>query len=154
MLASYVVDATRSGHTIEEVALEHLGYKALTQEDVCGTGQKTIALPHLPAAAILNFAGERSDLAWQLADKLAARLREHGLERLYRDLELPLVPVLADIERHGIRIDQRALASQSQRIEAELASRSSRIFRTGWRRVQHQLAETALGDSLREAPTS
>ena len=128
MLASYVVDATRSGHTIEEVALEHLGYKALTQEDVCGTGQKTIALPHLPAAAILNFAGERADLAWQLADKLVARLREHGLEPLYRDLELPLVPVLADIERHGIRIDQPALASQSQRIEAELASRSARIF--------------------------
>jgi DNA polymerase I len=128
MLASYVVDATRSGHTIEEVALEHLGYKALTQEDVCGTGQKTIALPHLPAAAILNFAGERADLAWQLADKLVARLREHGLEPLYRDLELPLVPVLADIERHGIRIDRSALASQSHRIEAELASRSSRIF--------------------------
>ena len=128
MLASYVVDATRSGHTIEEVALEHLGYKALTQEDVCGTGQKTIALPHLPAAAILNFAGERADLAWQLADKLVARLREHGLEPLYRDLELPLVPVLADVERHGIRIDQPALASQSHRIEAELASRSSRIF--------------------------
>ena len=40
MLASYVIDATRSSHTIEEVALEHLGYKALTQEDVCGTGQK------------------------------------------------------------------------------------------------------------------
>jgi DNA polymerase I len=128
MLASYVVDATRSGHTIEEVALEHLVYKALTQEDVCGTGQKAIALPHLPAAAILIFAGERSDLAWQLADKLSARLRDHGLEQLYQDLELPLVPVLADIERHGIRIDQVALASQSQRIEAELASRSARIF--------------------------
>ena len=128
MLASYVIDATRSGHTIEEVALEHLGYKALTQEAVCGTGQKTIALPDLPAAAILNFAGERADLAWQLADKLSARLREHGLERLYRDLELPLVPVLADVERHGIRIDLPALASQSQRIEAELASRSARIF--------------------------
>jgi DNA polymerase-1 len=128
MLASYVVDATRSGHTIEEVALEHLVYKALTQEDVCGTGQKAVALPHLPAAAILNFAGERADLAWQLADKLATRLREHGLEPLYRDLEIPLLPVLADIERYGIRIDQQALASQSQRIEAELASRSVRIF--------------------------
>ena len=107
-----VVDATRSGNTIEEVALELWATK-VTQEDVCGTGQKTIALPHLPAAAILNFAGERADLAWQLADKLLARLREHGLEPLYRDLELPLVPVLADIERHGIRIDQPALASQS-----------------------------------------
>ena len=128
MLASYVVDATRSSHTLEEVALEHLGYKALTQEDVCGTGQKAVALPHLPAAAILNFAGERSDLAWQLADKLSARLQADGLERLYRDLELPLVPVLASIERHGVRIDQPALASQSTRIDAELATRSARIF--------------------------
>jgi DNA polymerase-1 len=128
MLASYVLDATRSSHTIEEIALEHLGYKALTQEDVCGTGQKAIPLPHLPAAAVLNFAGERADLAWQLAEKLTGRLREEGLDRLYRELELPLVPVLADIERHGVRIDQAALASQSQRIEAELASRSARIY--------------------------
>ena len=56
------------------------------------------------------------------------RLREDGLEPLFRELELPLVPVLADIERHGIRIDQAALAGQSTRIDAELASRSARIF--------------------------
>ena len=128
MLASYVIDATRSSHTLEEVALEHIGYKALTQDDVCGTGQKAVALPHLPAAAILNFAGERSDLAWQLAGKLSARLQADGLERLYRDMELPLVPVLASIERYGVRIDQPALASQSTRIDAELAIRSARIF--------------------------
>ena len=60
--------------------------------------------------------------------RCAARLREDGLEPLFRDLELPLVPVLADIERHGVRIDQPALASQSTRIEAELASRSAKIF--------------------------
>jgi len=128
MLASYVLDATRSSHTIEEIALEHLGYKALTQEDICGTGQKAIPLPHLPAAALLNFAGERADLAWQLADKLGARLRDEGMEGLFRDLELPLVPVLADIESHGVRIDLPALAGQSTRIDAELASRSRKIF--------------------------
>jgi DNA polymerase I len=128
MLASYVLDATRSSHTIEEIALEHLGYKALTQEDICGTGQKAIPLPHLPAGALLNFAGERADLAWQLAEKLGARLRDESVETLFRDLELPLVPVLADIESHGVRIDLPALASQSTRIDAELASRSRKIF--------------------------
>ena len=128
MLASYVLDATRSSHTIEEIALEHLGYKALTQDDICGTGQKAIALPHLPAAALLSFACERADLAWQLAEKLRQRLRDERLEALFREMELPLVPVLADIERHGVRIDQPALASQSTRIEAELASRSAKIF--------------------------
>ena len=128
MLASYVLDATRSTHTIEEIALEYLGYKALTQDDICGTGQKAIALHHLPAGAVLSFAGERADLAWQLAEKLRDRLRGDQLEALFRDLELPLVPVLADIERHGVRIDQPALASQSTRIDAELASRSAKIF--------------------------
>ncbi|HEY0283894.1 MAG TPA: DNA polymerase I [Vicinamibacterales bacterium] len=128
MLASYVLDATRSSHTIEEIALEYLGYKALTEEDICGSGQKAIPLPHLPAAALLSFAGERADLAWQLADKLRGRLRDDGLEPLFREIELPLVPVLADIERHGVRIDQPALASQSIRIDAELASRSAKIF--------------------------
>ena len=128
MLASYVLDATRSSHTIEEIALEHLGYKALTEEDICGTGQKAIALPHMPAAALLSFAGERADLAWQLAEKLRVRLHEDGVEPLFRDLELPLVPVLADIERHGVRIDLPALGGQSTRIDAELASRSAKIF--------------------------
>jgi DNA polymerase-1 len=128
MLASYVLDATRTSHTIEEIALEYLGYKALTQDDVCGTGQKAIDLPHLPAAALLSFAGERSDLAWQLEGLLRAKLREQSLEGLFRDLELPLVPVLADIERWGVRIDLPALASQSQRIEADLSAQSRRIF--------------------------
>jgi DNA polymerase-1 len=128
MLADYVLDATRSSHTLEEVALEHLGYKALAQEDVCGAGQKAVALPALPADAILKYVGERSDLAWQLSGKLALRLQETGLERLFREMEMPLIPVLAAIERHGVRLDKRALASQSQRIEAELASRSAQIF--------------------------
>ena len=116
MLASYVLDATRSNHTIEEVALEHLGYKALTEADVCGSGQKAIALPQLPAAAIVNFAGERADLAWQLEQKLAPQLSAQGLSGLFRELEMPLVPVLADIETSGIRIDLPALSSQSVRV--------------------------------------
>ena len=128
MLADYVLDPTSSRHTLEEAAMEHLGYKALAQEDVCGRGQKAVALPQLSSGAILDYAGERADLAWQLAGKLASRLRKDGLDALYRELEMPLIPVLADIETSGVRIDLAALASQSQRIEAELASRSAKIF--------------------------
>jgi DNA polymerase I len=82
----------------------------------------------MPAGAILSYAGERADLAWQLADKLAPQLREDGMDRLFRELEMPLIPVLAAIETAGVRIDLPALASQSHRIEAELDSRSARIF--------------------------
>lgn len=128
MLASYLLDATRSGHPLEDTSLEHLGYKALTDEDVCGRGAKTVPLAALAPEAALNFAGERADLARQLANRLAPLLVTADLDGVFRDLEMPLLPVLADIERAGILIDGPALAAQSQHIEGELARSSSRIF--------------------------
>ena len=128
MLASYLLDATRPGHPLEETSLEHLGYKALTEEDVCGRGVKAMAMSRLTPEALLNYAGERADLARQLANRLAPLLVTDGLEPVYRELEMPLVPVLADVERAGIRIDGPALAAQSQHIEQELARISARIY--------------------------
>ncbi|MGE3403607.1 MAG: DNA polymerase I [Vicinamibacterales bacterium] len=128
MLASYLLDATRPGHPLEETSLEHLGYKALTEEDVCGRGAKAMPLASLSPEAALNFAGERADLARQLSSRLAPLLVTDGLDEVYRTLEMPLVPVLADIEQAGIRIDGPALAAQSQHIEQELAGYSARIF--------------------------
>jgi DNA polymerase-1 len=128
MLASYLLDATRSGHPLEEASLEHLSYKALTEEDVCGRGVKAVPLASLAPEAALSFAGERADLARQLANRLGPLLVTDGLDGVFRDLEMPLVPVLADVERAGILIDGPALAAQSQHIEGELARYTSRIF--------------------------
>jgi len=128
MLASYLLDATRSGHPLEETALEHLGYKALTEEALCGRGSKATAIADLPPDATLTFAGERSDLSLQLADRLAPLLEEAGLDEVYSRLEQPLVPVLVDIERAGVRLDIPALAALSRRLENELTARTSQIF--------------------------
>ncbi len=56
MLASYLLDATRSGHLIEDLALEHTSYKALTEEDVCGRGVKALSLADVPVEAALDYA--------------------------------------------------------------------------------------------------
>src|SRR5688500_10943665 len=85
-------------------------------------------MSRVPPADTLNFAGERADLARQLSDRLAPLLVTDGLDEVFRGMEMPLVPVLADIERAGIRIDGPALAAQSQHIERELARGSTRIF--------------------------
>ena len=129
MLASYLLDATRPGHPLEETSLEHLGYKALTEEDICGRGAKAVPFSRVAPATILNYAGERADLARQLSNRLAPLLVTDGLEPVYRELEMPLVPVLAAVERAGIRIDGPALAAQSRHIEQELARSSAEIFR-------------------------
>jgi len=128
MLASYLLDATRPGHPLEETSLEHLGYKALTEEDICGRGVKAMPLTQLAPEAVLNYAGERADLARQLANRLAPLLVTDQLEPVYRELEMPLIPVLSDIERTGVLLDGPALAAQSQRIEEELATYSGRIY--------------------------
>ena len=128
MLASYLLDATRTGHPLEETSLRHLGYKAVTEEDVCGRGAKVNPFAQLAPEALLNYAGERADLARQLSNRLAPLLLTEQLESVYRELEMPLIPVLADIERAGIRLDSPALAAQSGHLEQELASFTARIF--------------------------
>jgi DNA polymerase I len=128
MLASYLLDATRSAHPLEELSLEHAGYKALREEDVCGRGAKTIPLSGAPIERALDYAGERADLALQVSDTLRPLLRKEDLEAVYQDLELPLIPVLVAIERAGVRIDGAALAAQSTHVDQELAIRSAQIF--------------------------
>jgi DNA polymerase I len=128
MLASYLLDSTRSAHSLEDNALEHLGYRALTEENVRGRGAKALGLADLPPAALLDFAGERVDLARQLAERTGPRLVLDRLDRVYRDLELPLIPVLADIERAGVKVETGVLGRLSERLDRELATRSERIF--------------------------
>ena len=128
MLASYLIDANRSGHPLEELALEHAGYKALPEEDVCGRGAKAISFREVPTETLMKFAGERADLALQLSGALRDVLRQESLEELYVSLERPLIPVLVDVERAGVRLDGATLASQSEKIDQELAQRAEAIY--------------------------
>jgi DNA polymerase I len=128
MLASYLIDATRSSEELEPTVLEQLGYKALTQEQVCGKGVKALPFAQIPVEGLLDYAGERADLALQLSTHLQPLVVEQGLESIYRDLELPLVPILADLERAGIKVDARALGAQASLVDKELSDRSTAIF--------------------------
>jgi DNA polymerase-1 len=128
MLASYLIDATRSEHKLEDLALELVSYKAIAEEDVCGRGAKAVSIADVPVEAAVDFAGERADLVGQLAPIFQAQLEKDGLTEVYRTLERPLIPVLAAIERAGVLIDGPALAGQSKRLEQELARRTAQIY--------------------------
>jgi DNA polymerase-1 len=128
MLASYLIDASRSEHRLEDLALEHTSYKALNEEDVCGRGAKAVSFADVPAEAALDYAGERADLAGQLAPIFRDLLAQEQLSGVYETLERPLIPVLMAVERAGVHIDGPALAAQSQRLEQELARRTAHIY--------------------------
>ena len=122
MIASYLLDATRPPHRIEDLALEHLGYKALADEELRGRGAKAINYCDLPPDTVVTYCNERSDLALKLADPLRQQLADVSLDALYRELELPLIPVLAAIEREGIRVDAPQLIRMSGELDHELAA--------------------------------
>ena len=128
MLASYLFDSTQSTHQLENVALKHITYRPLKEGDVCGRGTKAINLNQVPPENLLDYASERSDLALQLAECLHPKLKAKGLEHLYYDLEIPLIPVLADIQRIGVRLDTISLSSQAKFIEKNLNELTAQIF--------------------------
>jgi len=128
MIASYLVDANRSSQALEPIALEQLGYKALTEDEVRGKGVKAIAFAQVPVDSVLDYAGERADLAFQLSERVRPVLVNDELEPVYRELELPLVPILAEIERTGVRVDVRSLGSQAVVLDREMSDLSRQVF--------------------------
>ncbi len=128
MVLSYLLDATRSSHDIEGLVLERANYRALSEEDLTGRGTKAVRLSDVPARSLLAYAAERADLPLVLAPKLHEDLQREGLERVYRELEQPLIPVLAAIERAGIKIDGDALAAQGRAMQLQLDGLGTRIY--------------------------
>jgi DNA polymerase-1 len=128
MVGSYLFDATRSSHSIDGLAIERGSYRALTEEDVVGKGVKAVTLDAVPAAALANFAGERADVPLTIAPSLREDLEREGLDAVYRELEQPLIPVLADVERAGIKVDSDVLARLATTMQAELDALCVQIF--------------------------
>ena len=128
MIASYLIDATRSSYPLEELALEHASYKALTEEDVCGRGAKALSLADIPVEAAVDYACERADLAGQLVPILQDLLAREQVADVYRTLELPLIPVLVAVEQAGVRIDSAALSVQSRQVDLELTRLMKQIY--------------------------
>ena len=127
LLGSYLLDANRSSQALEPLALEQLGYKAQTEEDVIGKGVKALTFAQVPVESVLVYAGERSDISLQLSARVESALDDE-LRSVYRDLEWPLMPILAELERTGVRVDVKSLASQAVTLDRELTDLSRQIY--------------------------
>ena len=120
MLESYVLDSTASRHDMDSLALKYLGYKTLKYEDVAGKGKHQINFSEVPIEQAAAYAAEDADVTLRLHEHLWPRLSENpALVKLFEEIEMPLVPVLARMERHGVMIDVAMLRAQG----TELAKR-------------------------------
>ena len=114
MLESFVFNATASRHDMDSLAKRYLGYDTVKFADVAGKGAKQILFSQVALDDATRYAAEDADVTLRLHRVLAPRLAaEPALERVYRDIEMPLVPVLERIEANGVLVDGNELRRQS-----------------------------------------
>ena len=121
MLQSYVLDSTGTRHDMDSLALKYLGQKAISFEEVAGKGAKQLTFNQVSVEQAAPYAAEDADITLRLHQTLWRRLStEAALCALYRDIEMPLVPVLARIERNGAFVSRQTLADHSHELAQRL----------------------------------
>ena len=162
MLESYVLDSTASRHDMDSLALKYLGYKTLKYEDVAGKGKHQINFREVPLDTATAYAAEDADITFRLHEHLWPRLKETPtLVKLFDEIEMPLVPVLARMERHGVLIDVAMLRGQGNElgkrlleIEAEAHKLAGQPFNMGSpKQIQEVLYDKHKLPVLKKTPT-
>ncbi len=121
MLESYILDSNSPNHDMDSLALKYLGWRTIHFADVAGKGAKQITFNQVPIPAAATYAAEDADVTLQLHLTLWPRLlKEAGLRSVLEEIEIPLIPVLARMERYGVLIDVDMLRNQSAELEKRL----------------------------------
>lgn len=114
MLMSYVLNPSRHGHTVEDLAKEYLQYQTKELKSLIGSGQKQRSIADLADSEMCDYCCERVDLYLALTSRLEEDLKKENLAKIYFDLELPVLEVLAQIEWNGVKIDTKTLDRLSE----------------------------------------
>ncbi|HET8899300.1 MAG TPA: DNA polymerase I [Rhodanobacteraceae bacterium] len=129
MLESYVLNATANRHDMDTLAKKHLGVDTISYEDVAGKGARQIGFSQVDLDTACRYAAEDADITLRLHQALWPQLEaEPGPAAVYRDIEIPLIPVLAKMEQRGVLIDAADLKRQS----SELGQRMLAAQREAW----------------------
>ena len=132
MVMSFDLDAGRGegmggGHGMDELSERHLGHTPLSFKEVCGTGKKAIPFGEVPLDRATEYAAEDADVTLRLYRMLKPRLSEEGGTRIYERVDRPLIPVVAGMEREGIKVDRAQLARLSEEFATTTAELETQI---------------------------
>jgi DNA polymerase I len=125
MIAAYLLNPNKPNHSLEEVAFEYLSRVKKSFTEIM---KKRKSFAEVPVEEAASCAAECAALSYELKDILFRKLKEEGLLDIYNNIEMPLIPVLADMEMAGIKIDTALLNSLSEEVSAEVESIQQRVF--------------------------
>lgn len=129
MLESYVLNSVSNRHDMDTLAEKHLNHKTTTFEEIAGKGKGQLTFNQIEVEQATLYAAEDADITLLLHQALYPQIEAiDPLKHVYRDIEMPLVPVLSRMERKGVLIDAQVLAVQSQEITQRLAEIEKETF--------------------------
>jgi DNA polymerase-1 len=130
MIADYLLHAGERNHNMEVLAQRYLNHQVIPITDLIGKkGKNQLRMDQVATAKVAQYSGEDADVAWRLTELLEPQLAGSGLATLYRDLEVPLIQVLAELEFNGIRLDVPFLKRLSGEMAQQLAKIEEEIYR-------------------------
>lgn len=129
MLFSYVVDAGKNAHNMDDLARLHLGVETIKYEDVAGSGKAQVTFDQVPLEAARDYSAEDADVTLRLAQVLKPRLLAERMTTVYETIERPLIPILVEMERTGIRVDPGELKRLSDDFGARLIELEKGIYK-------------------------
>ncbi len=127
MVASFCLDPGSRIHNLDGLALGRLGIKKIPTSDLIGKGKSEITMRDVPVDKVSDYACEDADVTLRLRDLFAAELPEKEVQRVFDEVEMPLLPVLVRMEQNGIRLDTQKLAVISKDLETRIADLEDRI---------------------------
>jgi len=126
MLASYILNPSGRRHNMDALAQDYLDHTTIKYKDVVGTASKEIGFDEVDVELATQYAAEDADITWRLYEKLSSILKGDDLQ-LFQKLELPLLEVLAEMEIHGMKLDQKHLQNLSTIIEKKIEVHTKKI---------------------------
>ncbi|MGB0900554.1 DNA polymerase I [Halocynthiibacter sp.] len=138
MLLSYALHGGLHNHGMDTLSERYLDHKPIPIKSLLGTGKSAITFDKVPVADAVKYAAEDADITLRLWQMFKPQLHEKQVTKVYEKLERPLVPVLAEMEMHGIEVDRDALSRMSNTfaqkmagLEAEIHEKAGRPFNVG-----------------------
>lgn len=138
MLMSYAMNSGLHGHGMDALAERYLGHKPISIKEVIGTGKAQITFDRVPIDQAVRYAAEDADITLRLWQRFKPQLHQTRTTTVYETLERPLVPVLAQMEMAGVKVDRDVLARMSNafaqklaQLEEEIHEKAGQAFNVG-----------------------
>ncbi len=122
MVASYLLNPGSRQHNLDAVTFSEFNHQKITKEELLGKGREKIGFAQVSVEKLYNYSCEDADFTFRLVKKLIPELKKQKLEKLFSEIEMPLVLVLAMMEMNGIKIDKQLLADLGKSADKKSAA--------------------------------